>query len=147
MAGRRRLHVSSGAVIIAASAAQASRYRVFGLDLRAILRAAVYTIAIEKPCQRKWMRVQPRRSTHGWDESIWISVIRSFLSRSESGPASCEFRPTPDERRAVPRAPPAPGFWRNRRRLVSVGRRRFVAGFVLWARGPRRRATRNAHYG
>ena len=66
---------------MAASAAQASRYRAFGLDVRATpRRAAAYRTAIDKPCQRKWTRVQPRRSTHGCEESICMAFMTNVLS-------------------------------------------------------------------
>jgi hypothetical protein len=61
--------VASGAAIIAASAAQARTYLVFGLASRAIRRMAPYNAATNAPCQRKWSKVHPRRSTQGCDAS------------------------------------------------------------------------------
>src|SRR5580704_18370584 len=87
-------HVASGAAIIAARAAQASRYRPFGLDLRPIiLRADANKSAIDKPCQRKWTSVQPRRSTHASDESICMAFITNLLSLFQTRPAGRGFRP------------------------------------------------------
>src|ERR1700722_8153411 len=97
-------HVANGTAIIAARTAQASRYRPFGLDLRAIiLRAAAYKSAINKPCQRKWTSVQPRRSTHASEESICMAFITNLLSLWQRYLACRGFRPA---LRARPAAPP-----------------------------------------
>jgi hypothetical protein len=70
---------------MAASAAQASTYRAWGPGVRATpLRATAYRTAISTPCQRKWTRVHPRRSTHGCDERNCMAFTDSVEINSPS---------------------------------------------------------------
>jgi hypothetical protein len=105
--GPIRLHVTSGAAVMAASATQARMYRVFErADAANHLRAEAYRAAISTPCQRKWTRVQPRRSTHGCDEKNCMGFRRTALSLSQMSPAFCGYPPVHRWKRAGPRERP-----------------------------------------